>query len=372
MKVKFLPKEWLFWACHIGGWLCVSVPFVHLDVTQLDAVLHGTGAMDGANYSWQTELLRFLLTIPVLLWYRYLFVAHSWRQLVPVELISLTLGFNLLFAVLFAYFLPYHIPTTEWWFEWFQKESSGTSRNFDEKVISFVYSYCAQVLWCFFYVMFRTLKMNKSFEVKQMAMKGQLKSAKITTLSSQISPHFLFNAMNNICSLMDEDVQKAQAALRAFSDVLRFSLNDSMNQTIPIKEELELVRNYIEVVGIQYEDKLIFQQDVPLSVMHFGIPPMTIQLLVENAVKHGISQRKKGGEVLVSIEDETLGMRLRVENSGVIKENTSQKRKPVGIQNIKERLMLVYGARASFKLFEHEEDDEKVVAEILLPKRHCM
>lgn len=378
MKVQFLPQQWLFWVCHIGGWLCVSLPFVHLDVGQLDAVWTGTGTRDGASYSWQTELLRFILTLPVLLWYRYLFVRNNWRQLVPVELVSLTLGFNLIFAIFFSYLLPYSIPRTEWWFEWFQKESSGTTREFDEKLISFIYSYTAQLLWCFFYVLIRTLQMNKSFEQQEERMQGELKTAMISSLSSQISPHFLFNAMNNICCLMDEDVGKAQTALRAFSDVLRFSLNDSLNQTISIKEEMELVQNYMEVVSIQFEDKLTFSSNIPDNVMAYSIPPMIIQLLVENAIKHGISQLKQGGVVRVTICHESLGLRLTVENTGQLKSLNNQKQRCVGLQNIRDRLQLVYGDKASFDLFQKDEpeaddssasaSESSVIANVFFPK----
>ncbi|VUD68063.1 Sensor histidine kinase YpdA [Thalassocella blandensis] len=386
MKVQFLPQQWLFWVCHIGGWLCVSLPFVHLDVGQLDAVLTGTGARDGASYSWQTELLRFILSLPVLLWYRYLFVSHNWRQLVPVELVSLTLGFNLIFALFFSYMLPYNIPRTEWWFEWFQKESSGTTREFDEKLISFLYSYSAQLLWCFFYVLIHSLKTNKTFEQQEERMQGELKTAMISSLSSQISPHFLFNAMNNICCLMDEDVGKAQTALRAFSDVLRFSLNDSVNQTISIKEEMDLVQNYMEVVSIQFEDKLRFSAQISEDVLTYSIPPMIIQLLVENAIKHGISQLKQGGVVTVKIAHESLGLRLVVENTGILQAKKNSHKRCVGLKNIQERLLLVYGDRATFQLYQRntevqaqldaeqmeadmrDKEAASVIAEIYFPK----
>ncbi len=389
MKVQFLPQQWLFWVCHIGGWVCVSLPFVNMDVVQvhMDTANIVGGAKDGADYSWQTEVLRFLLTLPVLLWYRYLFNLHHWRQLIPIELLSLTLGFNIIFAILITYLLPFDIPPTEVWFEWFQRESAGTTREFDEKVISFLYSYIAQVMWCVMYIMFKSVTLNQNLEQQEQHMQGQLRTAKISSLAGQISPHFLFNAMNNICSLMDEDVSKAQTALRSFSDFLRFSFNDTEKQTIPLSEELTLVRNYIEVVSIQFEDKLDFSIEVAENVLQYAIPPMSIQLLVENAIKHGISKLKKGGFIKVLVESQDEHLTVTVHNSGVftvglneMPTRTSLEKNEncgVGLKNIRERLKLVYGDRANFQIFQNEvysggievsQESPVVTAELNFPK----
>lgn len=172
----------------------------------------------------------------------------------------------------------------------------------------------------------------------------------------------MFNSLNNIRGLMLEDVDKARGMLTNLSETLRYSLTKSDVNSISLEDELEMVENYVEISKIQFENRLQFETEIDSNSLSKQIPPMIIQMLVENALKHGISNLKSGGKVklLTIIKDNQL--QIEVANSGTLQksENTTH----LGLQNIKKRLELLYGKEATFTLKEIENE---VVATIKMP-----
>lgn len=145
--------------------------------------------------------------------------------------------------------------------------------------------------------------------------------------------------------------------------MLRYTLTKNGVTTIPLKEELQTVENYIEISKIQFENRLDFSADVDEQTLSIAIPPMVVQMLVENAVKHGIGKLKDGGQVKLSVEiaDDNL-LHIAVLNSGnlVLEEGGTR----LGLENIKKRLFLIFGDKARFTL---EEKADFVEACIILP-----
>jgi len=218
------------------------------------------------------------------------------------------------------------------------------------------------LIWTVFYVAIKGLvKLNASRE-RQLELESSLKESKLNTLKGQINPHFMFNSLNNIRGLMLEDVNKSRDMLTRLSETLRYSLAKNDVNSIALEDELEMVDNYVEISKIQLEDRLQFKADIDQESLNTQIPPMIIQMLIENAIKHGIANLKKGGtvELITKIEQEKL--HITVSNSGTLKQtvNTTQ----LGLENIKQRLQLLYGKLASFDLFE---ENNQVVASIKIP-----
>ncbi|MGB5819244.1 MAG: histidine kinase [Saonia sp.] len=189
-----------------------------------------------------------------------------------------------------------------------------------------------------------------------------LRQAQLNTLKGQINPHFMFNSLNNIRGLMLEDVERSRDMLTKLSEMLRYSLTKNDINAIALEEELEMVDNYIELSKIQLEDRLEFVKEVAPQTLSIAIPPMIIQLLVENAAKHGISNIKSGGRILLkTVIDKDL-LCIKVINTGklrITKDSTQ-----LGLQNIRQRLQLLYGNKAVFSL---EEENDEVVANIKIP-----
>jgi len=198
----------------------------------------------------------------------------------------------------------------------------------------------------------------------------RLKESQLNTLMGQLNPHFLFNGLNNIRSLMLEDVDKARDMLTNLADVIRYSLLSQKNTTSTLKEEFEIVNLYVELAKIQYEERLDFVSEIDQSLLQQKVPTLLIQLLVENAVRHGIDRSTKGGVLNVQVLSENNNMIIIVTNPGELQTDNRKKLESdrnstgIGLENIKGRLKLLYGGDSHFELIE---DNGKVTAKCSLP-----
>lgn len=221
-------------------------------------------------------------------------------------------------------------------------------------------------VWIVWYLIFSFLNLYKEVKatkIRNAELLSSLKESQLNRLKSQINPHFMFNSLNNIRGLMLEDVDKARNMLTRLSETLRYSLTKSDVNSIALENELEMVENYIEISKIQFEERLKFTSDIDVASLTTQIPPMIIQMLIENAIKHGISNLIEGGEVKLSTKLESDKLYIEVNNTGVLKssENTTK----LGLKNIKQRLELLYGDDSTFKL---EEKNNQVIATIKIPR----
>ena len=198
--------------------------------------------------------------------------------------------------------------------------------------------------------------------IERLELNTHLKQAQLNTLKGQINPHFMFNSLNNIRGLMLEDVDKSREMLTKLSEMLRYSLTKNSVDGIALEEELEMVDNYIALAKIQFEDRLQFTKKIAPEALSIHIPPMIVQLLVENAVKHGISNLKSGGVIELKAERVEDLLKIEVQNTGKLQiaKNSTQ----LGLKNIKQRLKLLYGEKAFFQL---KEEDNFVFANINIP-----
>ncbi|NAS14174.1 sensor histidine kinase [Poritiphilus flavus] len=217
-------------------------------------------------------------------------------------------------------------------------------------------------VWVVCYLVIKLLLKLNADRIERLELNTTLKQAQLNTLKGQINPHFMFNSLNNIRGLMLEDVEKSRDMLTKLSEMLRYSLTQNDGNAIALEQELEMVENYIDLSKIQFEDRLRFEKDIDPKSLHLSIPPMIVQLLVENGTKHGISKLKQGGTIALKTNVEEDQLTIRVSNTGSLKmgKNTTQ----LGLKNIRQRLRLLYGERATFGL---KEENGEVVATIKIP-----
>jgi sensor histidine kinase YesM len=213
--------------------------------------------------------------------------------------------------------------------------------------------------WVVFYIGIKSMARLRKNKIDNLKLEAELKDSQLNTLKGQLNPHFMFNSLNNIRGLMLEDVDKARDMLTRLSEMLRYSLNMNKVNAIRIEEELEIVENYIALSKIQLEDRLIFEQDIKKELTQIKIPPMVLQMLVENALKHGISNQKQGGKITLIVKDNNEKIILQVNNTGTLKTDTDSTR--IGLSNIKKRLELLYGKEASFALKEVENEVHAII-----------
>ncbi|WP_022836895.1 sensor histidine kinase [Salisaeta longa] len=185
-------------------------------------------------------------------------------------------------------------------------------------------------------------------EIDRLEMAVQSREAKLDALKLQLNPHFLFNSLNSVRALVAEDPEQAQTMITRLARLLRTTLQSSKTVTVPLRKEIEIVRTYLELESVRLEERLAYRIDVPPAVCSRSVPPLLVQTLVENAIKHGIAPRPNGGTVRVSAHCAADALHLRVANTGQL--NGSDRSGGIGLQNVRERLRLLFGSEASIEL----------------------
>ncbi len=235
---------------------------------------------------------------------------------------------------------------------------------FPTLVGNFVVIFFIHSVWIAAYIGIKYFFRVQQLKVEQLRLEKALNEAELNSLVGQLNPHYMFNALNNIRALMLEDVDKARAMLTSLSASLRYSLNSHKQKKVSLQEELEVVGHFIELARIQLEERLNYQQEVEKGLDHVLLPPMLIQLLVENAIKHGISRLPEGGLLLVKVYREENNLCVVVANDYNPTYKTLNNSTRLGLKNIRERLELIYGGTASFRF---EEQEKQVLVQVILP-----
>ena len=222
--------------------------------------------------------------------------------------------------------------------------------------------------WFIFYHGIRFAESAIQNERDKLEAQMQLKIAELENLKSQLNPHFLFNALNSIRSLTLTDPKMARDAITKLSDLLRISLTYKDLQNIPFEEELNLVKDYLSLEKIRFEDRLNYSFEISKGVLKALIPPMSLQLLAENAVKHGIGKEKMGGEVIVFAYKSEGSLVFGVKNTGSLTKHNSDKnkRQGIGLENLIRRLELNYGVKDGFQI---SELDKVVISKVCIPMK---
>jgi two-component system, LytTR family, sensor kinase len=225
------------------------------------------------------------------------------------------------------------------------------------------------LLWSLIYFVIHYMENYKKKEIESLIWEAAVKDYELKTLKSQLNPHFMFNAMNSIRALIEEDPESAKVAITKLSNILRYSLQMERMERVPLEDEIETVKNYLDLERIRFEDRLKYKIDIDKVTNKIEIPPMMIQTLVENGIKHGIAKRTEGGEVQLKSKMITTseGQKLKIEirNSGHFSEEHLKSSNGFGVSNTKHRLNLLFGDDAHFSIMN--ENGNTVLAEIEIP-----
>ena len=242
-------------------------------------------------------------------------------------------------------------------------------RNFEPDLLAlyvrnYVSMYPIIVLWIAVYFSIIHTQNLRRREVDNLRLQNALQSAQLSNLRSQLNPHFLFNALNNIKSLVREDGEKAREMISSLTDILRYSLNSGMSQMVTVQEEISFVKEYLDLEHLHMEERLRYEINLDEHARQCRIPPMMIQMLVENAIKHGISQLPGGGNIAVDVAPVEGLLEIRVSNTGHLSAPSRQDGNGLGILNIKSRLKMMYGENSAFDI---RENRERVIATLTMP-----
>lgn len=336
-----------YWICQFGGWGAFVAGNL-ISAFLRDQLVWEVGFNSGAL---------FVFGIVVTHFFRSMVKEWKWTQLpipsqiprIVISAIAMSVIFSLILASLNDLILQ---PQ--------QAMLTFKGGNFLLWIMNFSFLF---FLWNAIYFAFHYVESLRSTEIRNLELKAAKTEIELSSFKNQMNPHFMFNAMNSIRALIDEEPAKAKQAVTLLSGILRSTLMLGKQRTVPLKEELNLVRSYLQMEQIRYEERLRVAEEIEDGLLEWPVPPLVIQTIVENAIKHGISKIPEGGEVHLTFKEQSDKLEVIVRNSGTLTKFKSES--GIGLRNTKKRLRLMYQGDASFKI--HQQDDT-VVATLQIPK----
>lgn len=341
-------KTRLYWSLQVGGWVLYAV----VQIVAALASVNGAISNERIIFLSYEAFFCFLITHG----FRTYMNNQRWLALGMPRLIPrVLLSVFLLGIIMYFLRIPVSVPLGLF----------STAVVFDPMNIlglSFFYAILF-FLWSVFYFIYNYFeRYNKSLKLE-----ASVKEIELNNLKSQLNPHFIFNALNSIRALVDENPQKSKQAINQLANILRNSLVTEKKGLTKFGDELKVVHDYLGLESIRFEERLKMEFDIDPASKNFLVPPLMIQTLVENGVKHGISKLTEGGLIQLQTRVVNGKLNIRIRNSGHYV-NGHKKRSGLGLVNTSQRLKLLYGNEARFAITN--ESDNFVLTEITIPHLH--
>lgn len=221
-------------------------------------------------------------------------------------------------------------------------------------------------IWNLIYYTYHYIEYNRRQELDKLKLQSSVKELELKTIKSHINPHFIFNALNSIRALVDEDPSRARTAITELSNILRSSMQTDKLEVVPLETELNIVKDYLALEQMRFEERLKIELQIDEDTLEQPIPPMMLQTLVENAIKHGISKKINGGIIRIISDYKNDYHELIVQNTGQL--NGSINGEGFGIRSTQDRLNSLYQGKAAFSLINL--NDDMVQSKIVTPIVH--
>jgi sensor histidine kinase YesM len=351
-------KQRLYVLCQLGGWgiFLGSQIFLALYFSLRDAKQDRTMTVASLVMVAASGLLLSHYVRPFIA--RWNWKQLGWRPLVP-RVVAVSLVLSILWSA-FGYGFSYGLLRLPW-----PSAKYSPTLLFSLSVMNGTILFIGWMCLYFFYHLFD--RFNRS-EIERLRLSAHVKEAELRALKSQVNPHFIFNSLNSLRALIDEDPARARGAVTQLANLLRYSLQSGQLETVPFEDELRIVNDYLALEQVRHEERLRVRLDIAPETLQLPIPPMLLQTLVENAVKYGISARPEGGEIAVIARCENDCLHLRVTNPGELApvvDRPLNSSTGVGLRNAAERLRLLFGEQATLNL--REDIPSLVVAEAVVP-----
>jgi len=204
-------------------------------------------------------------------------------------------------------------------------------------------------------------------EVELVVMENELNNAQLSALKMQLQPHFLFNTLNTVSALISSNTKDAQRVLARLGNLLRTLLDQNKKNFIRLEDEINYIKNYLDIEQIRFMDRLIVEYKIDVEGLNAIVPNLILQPLVENAIKHGFSNRPEGGKIIISsfIKDKRLHMEVGDDGKGCDNCEELTLNSGIGLRNTRERLEKIYKSDFSFILSSELEKGFKV--QIIIP-----
>ncbi|MFN4083656.1 MAG: sensor histidine kinase [Bacteroidia bacterium] len=342
-----MNKTKLYWLSQVGGWL-----FFMLIETVTYATVFGYNRLLVLNV-----FINFVLGILLTHTYRVVILKINLLKLTLAKLIPRALVLIILISLFLSFFNI-----------WLDRVTVPEFKRIPVNValiIGYLFNWSKYILlWALIYHLFQYWEKSLEAERDKYRLEATLKENQYNNLKTQLNPHFLFNSLNGIRTLVDANPVIAKQAITKLCNLLRSSLQMSHYKTVSLKQELETVNDYLDIELLRFDDRLKVTYNIDEKALEQHVPPMMLQTLAENAIKHGISKLKQGGSITFNIY---LKDKLYIEiiNSGNYKPTPNESESGYGINNTIERLKLLYDNNAQFYI--DALDEQNVITKISLP-----
>jgi two-component system LytT family sensor kinase len=340
-------KRRLYWTLQIGGWTLYA----------LFQIVFSVFASDQGVSTQRIIFLTYEAFFCLLLTHFFRNVINQWKWLgagMAVLIPRVILSVFVLGLIFYFLRMPISLPLGL-----FNAKVAFDIRNI--LGLTFIYSLIF-FLWCVLYFSYNYFeRYNTSLKLE-----ASIKEIELNNLKSQLNPHFIFNALNSIRALVDENPAKSKLAINQLSNILRNSLSTGKRGLMKFEDELKIVSDYLGLESIRFEERLKTEFEIDPESRDFLVPPLMIQTLVENGIKHGISKLTAGGIIQMRTTVRNDRLTIQIRNSGqFVNGSGKQHSSGLGLENTRQRLKLIYGDKASFRI--QTENDTFVLTEIELP-----
>jgi LytS/YehU family sensor histidine kinase len=338
-----------YWWFQIGGWLTVALILILINVLWSNVDKQFFVALG----------LQILVGIFATHVFRIFIRRLGWLEL-PVESALPRLAFGILLVCLID--STTRIYVNDW------LDLSGTNKKiiFSTRfLLVTVQNGLFIIPWTLIYYFFHYIEKSRKQQLDTLKLEALVKELELKTIKSHINPHFIFNALNSIRALIDENPLRARTAITELSNILRSSMQTEKQETVFFEKELNIVKDYLALEHIRFEDRLNVQYEIAENTLMQPIPPMMLQTLVENAIKHGISKQVSGGTVTIVSRMKNRYHQVVIRNTGRLDKAGNED--GFGLISTRNRLHLLFGDDANFNIREINGNMVEAIVHIPLP-----
>lgn len=358
-ELIFMPamsRNTRYWLSQLGGWglfALINIFFAY----SFDKL---GSPQERSDFYWR--LVIFVVTGFIL--------SHLMRYIIiGFNLLQKRLEQQLIIFVLITLVLAFIASTLEnlllMQFDLQNKTERAFKDNFLLLVLSGAFSmFTLFFIWNLIYFMYHFVTKSQKQQLDTLKLEALVKELELKTIKAHINPHFIFNSLNGIRALIDEDPNRARNAITELSNILRSSMQTDKLESVSLEKELNIVKDYLALENMRFEDRLRVEYEIDEDTLDQPVPPMMLQTLVENAIKHGISKQIMGGKIKIVSDFKDSYHELAVQNTGKLVNGTA-KGEGFGLPSTLNRLSLLYGERARFSI--KQLTTEIVEARVMLP-----
>ncbi len=341
-----------YWWCQLGGWSAYIIVYTFFYLTIRTKAF---------EYFYHVLILDALVGF---------FITHSMRLMFKkTRLLNLQLKQQIIYVVLstlvFAFLWAFIVVFTESQVGWEMQQMQEYS-IINKTIRTSLGCFLFLAIWNLIYFAYHFVLKSRQEQLDKIRLESMVKELELKTIKAHINPHFIFNALNSIRALVDENPGRARTAITELSNILRSSMQAEKAETTSLERELNIVKDYLALEHIRFEDRLRVEYQIDEDTLDQPVPPMMLQTLVENAIKHGISKQVDGGSIRIISDFRDDHHELIVQNTGKL--NGSYNHDGFGLASTQNRLKLLYGSKASFQI--SDKNGNFVEAKVLMPVEH--